>query len=184
MSHGRRPTGVVLTGGSSSRMGADKAFVMVDGRPMAIRVVDALREGGCGTVVCQGGDVDGLRELGLDAYADTSPGDGPIAAIVDALQRIDGAVLVAACDLPDLDAASVQAVIAAASGSVAPVLVGEADGRRHLLSYWNEGAVAALVQVRADGARSYHDALDRIGAVGLPVPAAAVRNVNHPDDLR
>ncbi|MGA1077227.1 MAG: molybdenum cofactor guanylyltransferase, partial [Ilumatobacteraceae bacterium] len=50
------PVGVVLAGGASRRMGTDKAFVAVDGRSMVLRVADALVSGGCGPLVCQGGD--------------------------------------------------------------------------------------------------------------------------------
>ncbi len=39
--------GAVLTGGSSTRMGADKALVEVDGVAMAARVAHALRASGC-----------------------------------------------------------------------------------------------------------------------------------------
>src|SRR5438045_3278547 len=48
--------GAILAGGSSSRMGTDKALVEVDGRPMALHVADALRAGGAEVVVLVGAD--------------------------------------------------------------------------------------------------------------------------------
>ena len=40
---GVKPTGVVLTGGGSRRMGVDKALVEVDGVAMASRVAEGAR---------------------------------------------------------------------------------------------------------------------------------------------
>ena len=42
--------GWVLTGGRSSRMGTDKALISLDGRPLALRVADAVagEKGGAG----------------------------------------------------------------------------------------------------------------------------------------
>jgi molybdopterin-guanine dinucleotide biosynthesis protein A len=164
-----RPAGVILTGGASRRMGRDKAFVEVEGRPMVVAVADALWEGGCHPVECQGGDLDGLFELGLPAVADTTPLAGPVAAIADALGRHVGPVVVAACDLASLDAATVRRVIGvgATDGTVA---VAASGGRRHLLSYWTPDALGRLGRDC-----SYRDALD--------VAPDAMRNVNEPDDL-
>ncbi len=78
-------TGVILTGGASRRMGADKALVEVDGVAMAARVASALAAGGCDPVVCQGGDPTLLAALGMTVLADTHPGGGPVAGILDAL---------------------------------------------------------------------------------------------------
>lgn len=175
------PTGIILTGGESTRMGRDKAFVVVDGAPMLVRVADALWEAGCHPVQCQGGDLAAIAELGFDAFPDAAPGAGPVGAIADALRRVDGPIVVAACDLAELDAAAVGAVIAA--GATAGVAVAVADGHRHLLSHWTPAAADALRDPSGDGARSYREALDRAGAVEVAVAPGALRNVNRPGDL-
>ena len=164
-------------------MGTDKAFVVVDGCPMVVRVADALWEGGCRTIQCQGGDVAALAELGLTAFADADPGAGPVVAIKQALDRVGGPIVVAACDLADLDAATVRAVAAAGRHPAVGVAVAEADGRRHLLSYWEPATAVLLATVIDDGVRSYLAALDRVDAVGVSVSPSAVRNVNAPADL-
>lgn len=181
---GRATAGVVLTGGRSERMGADKALLAIDGRPMAVRVADALREAGCQPVWCQGGDVAALSTLGLDVVADEAPGEGPVGAILSAVRHGGVDVVVAACDLVDVDAATVGAVIGAADtrGTI-DVVVARADGRAHLLSWWSASAEARLAELFAAGVRSYREALASMNVIDIDVPAWSVRNANRPDDL-
>jgi molybdopterin-guanine dinucleotide biosynthesis protein A len=160
-------------------MGADKSFVVVDGRPMAVAVCDALWEGGCSPVECQGGDVERLTTLGLVAVPDSDPGSGPVAAIVDALVRTAGPVVVAACDLPGLDAETVRAIDAVE----APVVFARHDGRAHLVSKWSIEALDTLNALLEGGRQSYQGALEAVGATAVDVSPAVVRNVNTPDDL-
>ena len=172
-------TGIVLTGGASRRMGTDKAFVVVGDRPMAVTVADVLWEGGCSPVECQGGDIDGLASLGLVAHADTRPGDGPVAAIADALHRAGERIVVAACDLPGLDAGTVRTL----DEADAPVAVAVADGRAHLASVWSPEVLPALTALLERGDASYRSALEATDAVDVPVEPSGVRNVNRPDDI-
>ena len=184
MSVRRPPTGVILAGGASSRMGADKALIEVEGRPMAARVADALREAGCGPVFCQGGDNRLSAALGVEIAPDPEPGAGPVPAILAALRRAGGPIVVAACDLVDLDAESVRAVIVAGDQSGVPVVaVCSGDDRPHLLSFWPEDALAPLQAALDQGLGAYRRVLDRLGAVTVHVASSAVRNVNRPEDL-
>lgn len=181
MSAGAARVGVVLTGGHSRRMGADKAFVEVDGRPMVLSVADALRDGGCVSIECQGGDVAGLASLGLTAHGDDAAGEGPVPAIAQAIDRHDRAVVViAATDLPDLDGATVDAVARAVDAG-ATAAVATADGP-HLVVAIRGGRTAAEA-CRSTGGASFRGLLATLGATEVSVGADTVRNVNRPDDL-
>lgn len=180
-----RPSGAVLAGGASSRMGTDKALVEVRGRPMAALVADALRAGGCDPIWCQGGDPARLGELGLEVRPD---GDavgriGPVRAIAAALSTSPAPTLVvAACDLPDLTGDVVGSLVAVSElrGAVA---VAVARGRRHLLAAWPVAVHGRLVGAIDQGLRSYGDVLAELGAVPVDVAAEVVHNVNRPDDV-
>ena len=179
------PTGVVLAGGASRRMGTDKALVAVDGVAMASRVATALAAGGCHPVICQGGDVDGLVAIGLAVFADSRPGAGPLPAILDALARESGDLVVCACDLAWLDGATVTRLraVAAEQPGADVIVAGDADGP-HLAALWRAGAGSPLADLVAGGVRSYRAALDRLATVVVDVPPAVVANVNKPEDLR
>ena len=158
-------------------MGTDKAFVVVDGRPMVVVVAEALSEAGCHPVECQGGDLERLAELGLTGVADAVAGAGPVAAIGEALDRFGGPIVIAACDLGRLDAPPVRAVIEAGA-ELGAVAVAASDGRRHLLSYWTPAA-----RDRLPPAGSYREALEAVGAVEVPVEGTALQNFNTPEQL-
>jgi molybdopterin-guanine dinucleotide biosynthesis protein A len=184
MSRSRPTIGVILAGGASRRMGVDKAFVEVDGRAMVLRVADALRLAGCDRVVCQGGSHLLTGSFGLEVNPDPTPDSGPVLAIHAALEHHQGPILVVACDLVDLDPATVVAVIDAAHADPERrVVTATADGRPHLLSHWSQEALEPLSQLVAEGVTAYRVALERLGAVEVVVDPQSVRNVNRPEDL-
>jgi len=168
-------------------MGSDKALLVVDGRPLAVAVADALWEAGLRPVWCQGGDATALAAMGLTVVADESPGNGPLAGIITALRHAEGGdIVVAACDLPDLAPDAVRSLLDAepAAGADPPVVVFASVGEAwHLLSWWSADALSTVESLYESGVRSYGAALGHLGALGVPVPAEAVRNVNRPTDL-
>lgn len=92
--------GIVLCGGSSVRMGRDKASI--GDPPWAHRVAAALVKAGCTTVELQGG-IDVLGTSAWTQVPDIEPGGGPVPAMAQAAARHRGrAMVVAACDLPNL----------------------------------------------------------------------------------
>ncbi|MCB0429083.1 MAG: molybdenum cofactor guanylyltransferase [Flavobacteriales bacterium] len=95
----RHISGFVLAGGKSTRMGRDKAWIVVKGRPMIVHAISAL-EPICNTVaiVAQG---EMYNSLGVPIYQDVVVGAGPLAGICTALAVSDTEVNVfTCCDSP------------------------------------------------------------------------------------
>jgi molybdopterin-guanine dinucleotide biosynthesis protein A len=164
-------------------MGRNKALVEVDGQPMAVRVARALDGAGCRPVVVIGGDLAALATLGLSGRADDYPGDGPLGAIITALEHAAPcSVLVAACDLPWLDVATVAALIAARRDDV-DVIAAATDRIEPLLSLWSPAALEHARAAFAAGERAVHVVLGGLRVHTVEVAPSALRNVNRPDDL-
>ena len=97
--------GVVLAGGRSRRLGADKALLEFGGAPLIQTVVERVSQV-CGRVIVAVDRPGRYRRLGLAAklVADASPGLGPLAGLQAGLRACATAhALVVACDLPFLN---------------------------------------------------------------------------------
>lgn len=149
-------SGAVLCGGRSSRMGRDKATMVVDGRPLAVTVGAALRRAGAAEVVAIGGDSAALSALGLDARADLWPGEGPLGGVVTALaETTHTLVVVLACDLPDAHEREIHRLVAAAREPGTDLAVTTVAGRPQWVhAAWNRSVAARLRTAFDRGERS------------------------------
>jgi molybdopterin-guanine dinucleotide biosynthesis protein A len=87
--------GVLLTGGTSRRMGTDKATLVIDGETLAARAARVL-SAVCEPVIEVGPGVSDLAHVREDP-----PGAGPLAALMAGAGALDAnVVLLLACDLP------------------------------------------------------------------------------------
>jgi rhodanese-related sulfurtransferase/molybdopterin-guanine dinucleotide biosynthesis protein A len=169
-------------------MGRDKALLVVDGVPMALRVAAALRAAGAAEVMAVGGDPAALGRLGLAVVADDVPGGGPLPATITAIRQAGGAVVVVlSCDLlhpdPDAVAAVVDALAAAGPEVVGAVPV--VDGHHQWThAAWRSEALAALLAAQSAGARSLRRAAATLVLAEVQgLPPASVADADTPDDL-
>ena len=194
MSLSREPlSGAVLVGGRSSRMGADKAFMTLDGNTPLVRgAVDALAAV-CDDVLLVGGDPSRFVRLDLPARwtPDAIPGEGPLAGILGALFASEHeACLVVACDMPYLNPELLEAM-AEVPRDYEILAYPRAEGYEPMLAIYTRSCIPAIERMLYEGSLRAHDLLrvmrvrlvpERIVARFDPEGTATV-NLNTPQDV-
>lgn len=182
--------GAVLTGGASRRMGRTKALIEIDGVPMAARVAAALRAAGCDSVIGYGGDPDELASLGLPVVADRYPGSGPLGGVLGVLElfetherRPDG-VFIVACDLPAVTGNDLAGMVAVARDRPGlDVVVARTSSIEPTCAIWRRSGIEQIRRCFDDGERALHVVIARLESFAVEVDAAALRNINTPEEL-
>jgi len=183
--------GAVLAGGSSRRMGRDKAFITVDGVEMVISVVRALNDAGASSVTAIGGDEARLGALALDRVPDRFPGDGPLGGIITALEHTVTArssadrVVTLACDLLSPSPQAVREIVAVLDDDSIDVAVPVVDGiSQWLHTAWRTHALESLTAAFGRGIRA-----PRLALAGLRVAEIEAgdrtwfQDADRPEDL-
>ncbi len=176
---------MVLAGGSSSRMGQDKARMLVDGIALLTRVAQAVAPVGNGAVTIVGGDSDltelvGTHTQKVTHVRDAFVGQGPLGGVITALRSATAdRVLIVACDLPRLHTEHLQHLVCEARATDADVCVPLVDGRfQWHIAVWNRRCLEALETVFESGTRSMWE-----GVANLRVTAVVSSQIRHVTDL-
>jgi molybdopterin-guanine dinucleotide biosynthesis protein A len=94
---------VLLAGGKSTRMGTDKAGVIIEGEPLWRRQLATLRALGPGEIFISGRDTGPYAEEGLEIIKDLYVERGPLGGLEAALFRtMKPYLVVLAIDLPEM----------------------------------------------------------------------------------
>lgn len=184
----QRPSGLLLTGGRSRRMGTDKArLVTAGGSTWARRAARLLAAVTSPTLEV------GASASGLEWLDDEEPGGGPLAAMITGWRALTargagrGGVIVLACDLPTLEPAVLELLAARPPGaSAVPVVEGRPQwccARYHPALL--EAAGGLLESGRRDlrGLAELGVAIDWLEAEVLGALAPSLRDADTPSEL-
>lgn len=147
----------VLAGGTSSRMGRDKALLEIGGVPMLTRMVRLA--GPLVAAVTVIGSPERYAHLGLPIQPDDMPGLGPLGGIATAL-RLSASPwsLLLGCDLPCLTAKWLEWFLARALASQAEaVLPRTAHGVEPLCAMYRASCAPAVAAALTRGVRKVTD---------------------------
>lgn len=93
----------VLAGGLSTRMGRDKSFALLHGRPLIQHVLERVLPLRC-PIMLIANQPERYRSFGIPTYRDIVPGRGSLGGLYTALALSDSHhVLCLACDMPFLN---------------------------------------------------------------------------------
>lgn len=182
-----RLRGLVLAGGRSSRYGADKAALRVDGQDLLARTTALLASCGLAVHVAvrAGQQQDPLRQRHL-LLADEPGWSGPAAGLVAAWRHDPGAAwLAVACDMPLLHRGLIEALLLArdASCPATATAYAGADGRPEPLCAIYEPATLARLAAGPASA-SLRRLLEQSGCRLIAAPGTdALASANTPADF-
>jgi molybdenum cofactor guanylyltransferase len=188
-----RIAGAVLAGGSSSRMGAPKAFASLAGRPLLAHVLDRLRPQTACIYLNPRADSDRWRTFGCPLVEDAPQwrGAGPLAGVAAILARaaVQGFAWVATapCDAPFLPLDLVRRLAEPiVFGAPAAVAVG-AGGLEPLFALWPVAAAGRIEAALAERGRGPSRVLQDMGAARVSFASSAeanpFANLNTPEEL-
>ena len=143
--------GILLTGGSSRRMGSDKADLIIGGMTLARRVGLTLEQVAFPVIEV------GPGRSGLSFVLEDPPGMGPLAAVVAGWKELErlryhGPALVLACDLPLLTVDLLRWLARMpGTASIFPVVAGR---KQPLCARWSTAEFALAESLMRRGNKS------------------------------
>jgi molybdopterin-guanine dinucleotide biosynthesis protein A len=174
--------GFVLTGGQSSRMGQNKARLLLNSRYLVERIAEVVAQvAGNATLI---GRPELFADLSVKCLPDVRPGFGPLAGLETALLSSSAHWnIVAGCDMPGLQARWFEQLLAAAQNTGALcVAAQDVAGRTHPLCAVYRTACLPFVQKALDADRlRLVDLLVSLDAVEMPIDDV-IANVNTPGE--
>ena len=182
---------VLLAGGRSTRMGRDKAALVIEGEPLWRRQLATLRATGASELLISGRADGPFAESGVRIVEDLTPDAGPLAALEAVLPRITTEHVVAlAIDLPAIRADFLAKLVEAALAKGCSV-VPEMDGRfEPLAAVYAPALLPLIVECLRGPDHSMQHLLREAMKSGLVIAhqiradeRALFRNLNFPEDL-
>ncbi len=188
--------GIVLAGGSASRIGGgDKGDRLVGGRTILERVATTLRGQCAQLVINASGDAARFASYGAPVVADDVPGrPGPLAGVLAGLDWVarerpgDPFAVTVPTDAPFLPDDLVARLGGVQAATCAPIVCARSGGRpHHVAALWSVSLRHDLRHaLSVDDVRQVRRFVERHGAAyaDWPVePYDPFTNVNTPDDL-
>jgi molybdenum cofactor guanylyltransferase len=186
-------TGVILAGGKSRRMGADKRFVTVGGASLLDRCLSVMSEQFSEVLIITAQDSAPLSRPGYAVHRDVIPDCGSLGGLYTGLAKASQArVFVVACDMPFLNAGMIRWFLS--RDLEADIVIGRvAGGLQPMHAVYGKNAMPYLERMARVGHLKIQDIVSepslKITIVDssewqhLDPESQSFRNVNTPADL-
>lgn len=189
-----RLTVAIMAGGRSSRMGTDKSFVYLQGKPIIEHLLEKVVELGQDTTILITNRPTDYAHLNLPMYQDVLPDKGSLGGIYTALHVSSTPyTLVLACDMPFVNPVLLKHMIILAQDESFDVIVPRVEGYPEGLHAIYSQACSQPIRQRLDAGQfkviSFYDDV-RVRPIDEPEYHAfdpeglSFLNVNTPEELR
>jgi len=191
-----KPTGVILAGGRSSRMGVErKALIKLKGRPLLAHVIERVQPDLDPLMLSCESQTNEFESFGLPVVPDLVPRfRGPLTGLCSALQYLaakgqDNGLVLCPCDAPFIPRNLVQALRDADKDGNKPVVVVSYEGvLQPTFSLWHNHHLPvireAVIERGQGGLKHMLNALPHIVVDWPSSEPSPFFNINTPEDLQ
>ena len=183
-------TGIVLAGGRSRRMGADKSLMMLNGKAMIEYSIDALKPL-CHKVVISSNNFI-YDFTGCEVWPDELPDQAPIVGIYSCLKRSKTNInIILSCDMPLMSTSFLEYLLTDSADYDVTVPVHGESFIEPLCGIYNQSSVEMLGKFIGQGNFRLNECIratsHRLVTVGSPDSVFSPNlflNINTPDDFK
>lgn len=175
-------TGIILAGGKNSRMGSDKGMLIVDGKKIIERILEAIKPVVDEIIIVSNGK--NYDHLGYKVYSDIIKDCGPMGGIYTALSFSKANKnLVVACDMPFLSSEVLKQIIN--NSSDCDIAVPEFSGEVHpLCAVYSTICRNKFSQLLAEGQWKMKQALHLFNTKTISFSENHFQNINTPEEYQ
>ena len=173
-----KATAIILAGGDSCRMGADKSMLPIKGKPMVETISEQLRDS-FEQILISTNEVENLAFLGLEIVPDKMQGQGPLMGIASALEASANELnFVTACDIPYISMWFVRKMLSEAEQ--ADIVIPTSADKKYepLFAIYCKSALEAINEVLSTGGRKISDVFTRCRVGYIELEADWFANLN------
>lgn len=179
-------TGLVLSGGKSSRMGSEKGLVNYKGRPLIEYPLAALKSY-CSELLISANS-DAYVTYGVPLIKDRYQGLGPMAGLYEGiLHSKNHWLIVLSCDLPNVNGAAIECLLSNVSEAYDAVVAQQNGRKQPLFACYNTRISEQLKQHLEDQKLRMMNFLDQLRVSYVSFDTAfrtdLLVNINAPEDL-
>jgi molybdopterin-guanine dinucleotide biosynthesis protein A len=178
-------SGIVLNGGTSSRMGRDKGEIIYQGKTLLSVALNSLIDAEADEIFVVGGDKPrDYPNKSITLLNDLFPNEGPLGGVITGLRSVKNEIaVILACDYLDTDGELVKECISFI-GNNSMVFPVYKNSRQFLFSAIRTNVCSILEKHFANGVRSMHQAVAHISCETYePSRPEKLRSANTPYEL-
>jgi molybdopterin-guanine dinucleotide biosynthesis protein A len=165
-------------------MGLNKGWLRRDGRSLATRLLLEMAAVGLEPLCLNAPEAPPDLPAEVHLLPDERPGQGPLGGLVTVLRRLRRPVLVAAVDMPGLERAHLEALLASWRPGELGRVARRAGAWHPTLGLYTPELLPALDAALASGSRALQPLVEELALAAWEAPAAAVVNLNRPEERR